>query len=63
MDIFEKLQMEMGLKNIMPEYEMVSEIIATQMYAYFKALVNAGFTEEQALELVKEHGANIGKLM
>ena len=63
MDIFDKLQMEMELKNIMSEYEMASEIIAAQMHVYFKALVNAGFTEEQAFELVKEHGANIGKLM
>lgn len=50
------------LKNMMPEYEMVSEVIAAQMQMYFKALVNAGFTEEQAFELVKEHGANVGKL-
>lgn len=65
MDIFGKLQMEMAakeLKNMMPEYEMVSEVIAAQMQMYFKALVNAGFTEEQAFELVKEHGANVGKL-
>ena len=33
---------------------MVSEIIATRMYAYFKALVNLGLAEEQAFELVKE---------
>lgn len=66
MDIFDKLQMEIAakeLKNIMPEYEMVSEVIAAQMQIYFKALVNAGFTEEQAFELVKEHGANVGKLI
>jgi hypothetical protein len=65
MDIFGKLQMEMAakeLKNMMPEYEMVSEVIAAQMQMYFKALVNAGFTEEQAFEIVKEHGANVGKL-
>lgn len=66
MDIFDKLQMEIAakeLKNIMPEYEMVSEVIAAQMQIYFKALVKAGFTEEQAFELVKEHGANVGKLI
>lgn len=66
MDIFDKLQMEIAakeLENIMPEYEMVSEVIAAQMQIYFKALVKAGFTEEQAFELVKEHGANIGKLI
>jgi len=65
MDIFGKFQMEMAakeLRNMMPEYEMVSEVIAAQMQMYFKALVNAGFTEEQAFEIVKEHGANVGKL-
>lgn len=66
MDIFGKLQLEIAakeLKNIMPEYEMVSEVIAAQMQIYLKALVKAGFTEEQAFELVKEHGANVGKLI
>lgn len=66
MDLFSKLQMELAakeLKDTMPEYEMVSEVIAAQMQIYFKALVKAGFTEEQAFELVKEHGANVGKLI
>jgi len=65
MDILGKLQMEMAakeLKNMMPEYEMMANVIAAQMQMYFKALVNAGFTEEQAFEIVKEHGANVGKL-
>lgn len=66
MDLFGKLQMEMAaeeLKNMMPEYEKIADVIAVQMQMYLKALVNAGFTEEQAFELVKEHGANIGKLI
>lgn len=66
MDLFSKLQMELAakeLKDTMPEYEMVSEVTAAQMQIYFKALVKAGFTEEQAFELVKEHGANVGKLI
>jgi len=66
MDIFGKLQMEMAaeeLKNMMPEYEKIADVIAVQMQTYLKALVNAGFTEEQAFELIKEHGANIGKLI
>jgi len=66
MDLFGKFQMEMAakeLKNMMPEYEMIANIIAAQMQMYLKALVKAGFTEEQAFELVKEHGANVGKLI
>jgi len=66
MDIFGKLQMEIAakeLKNMMPEYEMVTEVVAAQMQMYLKALVEAGFTGEQAFELVKEHGANVGKLI
>ncbi len=65
-DIFDKFQMEMAakeLKNMMPEYEMIINVIAEQMMIYFNALIKAGFTEEQAFELVKEHGANIGKLI
>jgi hypothetical protein len=66
MDIFGKLQMEIAakeLKNMMPEYEMITNVIAEQMRLYLNALIKAGFTEEQAFELVKEHGANAGKLM
>ena len=66
MGIFNKFQMEMAakeLKNMMPEYEMLVNVIAEQMMVYFNALIKAGFTEELAFELVKEHGANIGKLI
>jgi len=66
MDILGKLQMEMAakeLKNMMSEYEMMANVIAEQMRLYFNALIKAGFTEEQAFELVKEHGASIGKLI
>jgi len=66
MDIFGKLQMEMAakeLKNMMPEYEMITNVITEQMRIYLNALIKAGFTEEQAFKLVKEHGANVGKLI
>lgn len=66
MDILNKLQMEMAakeLRNMMTEYEMVTEVVAEQMRIYLMALIKAGFTEEQAFELIKEHGANVGKLM
>jgi predicted HAD superfamily Cof-like phosphohydrolase len=66
MDIFSKFQMEMiakELKNMMPEYEMLVNVIAEQMMVYFNALIKAGFDEEQVFELVKEHGVNIGKLI
>ncbi len=51
------------LKNMMPEYEMLVNVIAEQMMVYFNALIKAGFDEEQVFELVKEHGVNIGKLI
>lgn len=66
MDILGKFQMEMAakeLKNIMPEYEMMINAITEQMRVYFNALIKAGFTKKQAFELVKEHGANVGKLV
>ena len=66
MDILSKLQMEMAakeLKNMMPEYEMITNVIAVQMNIYFNALIKAGFTEEQAFELVKEHGISVGRLI
>ena len=42
MDIFSKFQMEMiakELKNMMPEYEMLVNVIAEQMMVYFNALI------------------------
>jgi hypothetical protein len=66
MDLLGKFQMEMAakeLKNMMPEYEMITNVIAEQMRLYFNALIKAGFTEKQAFELVKEHGANVGKVV
>lgn len=66
MDIMNKLQMEMAveeLKNMLPEYIMGAEVIAKQMKAYEEALIKAGFSNEQAFEIVKEHGANVGKMM
>ena len=66
MDILSKLQMEMTakeLKSMMPEYEMLVNVTAKQMRIYLNALIKAGFTEEQAFELVKEHSANVGKLI
>lgn len=66
MDILNKLQMEMTakeLKSIVSEYEMVINVIAEQMRLYFNALIKTGFTEKQAFELVKEHGANVGKVL
>ncbi len=66
MDILNKFQMEMAakeLKNMMPEYEMITNVIAEQMSIYFNALIKAGFTEEQAFELVKEHGISVGRII
>jgi hypothetical protein len=66
MDIMGKLQMELAakeLKDMMPEYRMVTNVVACQMHIYFKELIKAGFTEEQAFELVKEHGVNVGQVM
>ena len=66
MDILSKFQMEMAakeLKNMMPEYEIIINVIAEQMRLYFNVLIKAGFTEKQAFELVKEHGANVGKVV
>ena len=66
MNIFDKFQIEIAakeLKNIMPEYEMMTNVITEQMMIYFNALIKAGFTEKQAFELVKEHGANVGKVV
>ena len=50
-------------KNMMPEYEMITDVVAEQMRIYLNALIKAGFTEEQAFELVKEHGISVGKLI
>ena len=66
MDTLAKIQMEIAieaLKNMMPEYIMGVEVIAKQMKVYEEALIKAGFSNEQAFEIVKEHGTNVGKMM
>ena len=66
MDILSKLQMEMTAKehkSMMQEYEKVVNVIHEANEVTLSMLIKAGFDEEQAFELVKEHGVNIGKLI
>ncbi|UQD52313.1 hypothetical protein C0971_10045 [Bacillus methanolicus] len=59
----EQLQFEMALdrmKKMLPFYAENAETIAKMLKTHYDALVNAGFNEDQALEIVIAHGINIG---
>lgn len=66
MDAHKAVDWELQLAQVKANLPMVREymalqrdnyaIYATQYRAYFDALVVAGFTPEQALEIVKAHG-------
>lgn len=65
MDLFKKLQLEMAIKeqrNILPEFLQLCQVTATQMKMYYDALREAGFTNEQAMDLLSYHGVDIGRM-
>ncbi|TCO69522.1 hypothetical protein [Marinisporobacter balticus] len=66
MDIMlQKLQMEMAIKEMvkmMPEQIQLCKLVAEQQKIYFDELVKQGFTENQALEIVKVHGIDTGRI-
>lgn len=68
MDIFNKalneIEIEQTLKDFteqLPGYLKYCSMIAKQEKAYYDALVKEGFTAEQALYLVGQHGIYVGR--
>lgn len=64
-NLLKRLDMEMGIKEVgsmLPEFIMAAKVMSKQMFEYYKALLEAGFTEDQALLLVAEHGIDIGRM-
>lgn len=61
MDIFDKLKMETAIKDmweVMDHQIKFYEVQSKMLREYYNALIKEGFTNEQALELVKNHGIN-----
>lgn len=48
-------------KGMLPEHAQLCELRAIQMKAYYEALIDAGFTEEQAFEIILCHGIDAGR--
>lgn len=64
MNLLQRLQLEMAVKqqkSILPEYKQLCEVTATQMKMHYDSLVNEGFTEEQAMDLIAFHGIDVGR--
>ena len=52
------------LSNLERDVSLMEDIIenvARMNHAMFRAYVNSGFTEEQAIELTKVHGINLNQ--
>jgi len=65
MNLLNKLQLEMAVKEqreMLPEWNELCKVMSEQMRMYYDALVETGFTEEQAMLLVTQHGINVGRL-
>lgn len=67
MDQFEKAMKEIEFnqakKDILDEFDITIQtfkMISKMEYEYFKALLEEGFTEQQALYIVAKQGINIG---
>ena len=59
MDPFQMMAMEQAIKDaksVEPQYIEVCHIMARELKHYFDALVEQGFTQGQALEIIKAHG-------
>lgn len=41
-------------KDLLPEFKKMAELVAKKQRAYYEALIEQGFEERQALELVEE---------
>lgn len=65
MDILGKFQLEMAIKqqsDMLPEFMQLCKLTATQMKMYYDSLIEAGFTEEQAMDLLAFHGIDAGRI-
>lgn len=59
-----KIQQNEAIKEYIDSFETTLNFIGLAVKtqkAYFDELVKEGFTEEQALEIIKAHGMDIGR--
>ncbi|GED14858.1 hypothetical protein [Aneurinibacillus migulanus] len=61
----EKTDFKMVIKALiddLPNHIERCAILSQMMFEYKKALIKEGFTEVEALEIIKAHGARVGNL-
>lgn len=60
--LMEQIEVEQGLaflKKILPQCNDVQNVLAKLMYNFYLSLCNEGFTQSQAIEIIKSHGTGI----
>ncbi len=65
MNLLDKYKLELAIKEIrliLPEFKETCKLVSEQMKMYYDALIDVGFTEEQAMDLLAFHGIDIGKI-
>lgn len=65
MDLLKRFQIEMAIKEdrkMLPEFKEMAKLLSEKMKAYYDGLIAAGFTEEQALAIVRDHGIDAGRV-
>ncbi len=63
--LLKKLQLEMAIKEfkkMIPEHTELCSVVGESMFIYYTQLVKAGFTEEQAFQIVMDHGMDVGRM-
>ncbi|NNV04633.1 hypothetical protein [Brevibacillus sp. MCWH] len=63
MKAHEQLELEMAIdqtKKMLPIYREHAKAVSQVLKSYYDELIAAGFTEAQALEIVKSHGVYTG---
>jgi len=63
--LMNKLQMELAIKQqrkMLPEFTELCKLVSEQMFIYYTQLKQSGFTDNQAIQIIIEHGVDAGRL-
>ena len=59
-----RFEIELAVKDereLLPEYKQHCDLMAEQMMIYRSSLIEQGFTDEQAMEIIVCHGVDAGR--
>ncbi len=63
--LMNKLQIELAIRQqrrMLPEFTELCKLVSEQMFIYYTQLKQAGFTDNQAIQIIIDHGIDAGRL-